>query len=52
MAAKGKPKESSTSYSRNFNKDHIKRKGRHSKKKHSLIKTSKNYKKAYNSQGR
>jgi hypothetical protein len=30
----------------------IKRKGRHAKKKNSKTKTSKNYKKIYNSQGR
>lgn len=30
----------------------IKRKGRHSKKKTSILKTSKNYKKLYNSQGK
>ena len=46
-----KAKESGST-SRALNTIHIKRKGRHSKKKSSKTKTSKNYKKPYASQGR
>lgn len=45
-------KETSVSNKRTFGKLKIKRKGIHSKKKNSKLKTSKNYKKAYNRQGR
>jgi len=50
MAAK--KKDDSTASSRSLNNVHIKRKGRHSKKKNSKTKTSKNYKKRYVGQGR
>ena len=35
-----------------LNKSEIKRPGVHSKKRHSKLKSSKNYKKTYNAQGR
>lgn len=52
MASKGKQKDTSSASSRSLVKAHIKRKGRHAKKKFSNTKTSKNYKKSYNGQGR
>lgn len=45
-------KDTSTVASRSLNKPHVKRKGRHSKKKSSRVKTSRHYKKAYRGQGR
>lgn len=49
MAAKESKKQTVV---RKRTKSHIKRKGRHSKKKSSSLKTSKNYKKAYVGQGK
>ena len=45
-------KETSVSNKKTFGKSKVKRKGIHSKKKNSVLKTSKNYKKPYNRQGR
>ena len=50
MATKAAKKESATT--RNIEKAHIKRKGRHAKKKKSKTKTSKNYAKPYCGGGR
>jgi hypothetical protein len=47
-----KKKEESAATSRSLNKEHAKRPGRHAKKQHSLIKTSKNYKKPNVGQGK
>ncbi len=49
MAAKTASKQTSI---RKKETPHIKRKGVHSKKKNSSLKSSKNYRKKYNSQGR
>ena len=45
-------KETSLSNKKTFGKSRVKRKGVHSKKKNSGLKSSKNYKKPYNRQGR
>ena len=45
-------KDAGTTSKKTFGKLKVKRKGVHSKKKNSGLKTSKNYKKPYNRQGR
>lgn len=45
-------KETSLSNKKTFGKSRVKRKGVHSKKKNSGLKSSKNYRKPYNRQGR
>lgn len=47
-----KKKETTTNNKKTFGKLKVKRKGVHSKKKNSKLKSSKNYKKAYNRQGK
>jgi len=46
------PKKSSTNVAKTFKKTKISRPGIHSKKKTSVLKSSKNYKKLYRGQGK
>ena len=46
------PKKSSTNVAKTFTKKKISRPGIHSKKKTSVLKSSKNYKKLYRGQGK